>query len=155
MLSVASANPNTKKIKQIASALLHLLQDMPDLASRHCEVRIHHEEVDQVADTGKKEERKRKEEEAAPLIPEEERKRKERGKKEERKRKERGKKEERKRKERGKKEERKRKERGRKEEGKRKEEEAQRLSFRKRNGRGKGKRKGLSLVWGYFLNGYR
>ena len=84
MLSVASANPNTKKIKQIASALLHLLQDMPDLASRHCEVRIHHEEVDQVADTGKKEERKRKERgrkeegrgSTAPLIPEEEWKRK-------------------------------------------------------------------------------
>ena len=31
----------------------------------------------------------------------------------------------------------------------------QRLSFRKGNGGGKGKRKGLSLVWGYFLNGYR
>ena len=116
---------------------------------------------------GKKEERKRKE-----RGKKEERKRKERGKKEERKRKERGRKEEgkrkeeeaallipeeeRKRKERGKKEERKRKERGKKEEGKRKErgrKRKQRLSFRKRNG--KGKRKGLSLVWGYFLNGYR
>lgn len=31
MLPVAFANPNTKKIKQIANDLLHLLQDMPDL----------------------------------------------------------------------------------------------------------------------------